>query len=73
MRLAGTTSLVTGAGSGIGLAIARRFAAEGARVIIVDIRGDRAAETARLIQEDGGEAFGIEADVSRADAVTRAV
>lgn len=41
MRLAGQTAIITGAGSGIGLASARLFSAEGARVVAVDIREDR--------------------------------
>lgn len=45
-RLSGKTALVTGAGSGIGRAIGRRFAAEGATVLFTDIDGARAAEAA---------------------------
>lgn len=53
-RLDGKTAIVTGAGSGIGQAIARRFAQCGAKVYLVDIRREQAEETARLIGEDGG-------------------
>ena len=42
MRLEGKTAIVTGAGGGFGEEIARRFAAEGARVVAVDLRGDAA-------------------------------
>lgn len=42
MRLQGKTAIVTGAGSGFGAGIARRFAAEGARVMVADINGDAA-------------------------------
>lgn len=59
--LDGKAALVTGAASGIGLASAQLFAAEGARVALVDRDADGAAEAAREI---GGEAFSISADVT---------
>ena len=69
-RLAGKTAIVTGAGGGFGEGIARLFAAEGARVAILDIRQD-AAE--RVAADLGDEVIAIAADVgSRAD-VERAV
>jgi meso-butanediol dehydrogenase / (S,S)-butanediol dehydrogenase / diacetyl reductase len=67
-RLDGKSALVTGGGSGIGRAICRRFAAEGASVVVVDVVGERAEEVAAEI---GGRA--VQADVTvRAD-VARAV
>lgn len=66
MRLADKTALVTGGGSGIGRETARRFAAEGARVLVADIAGDRAAETAELIGDAGGTALARPMDVTRA-------
>lgn len=59
-RLAGRVALVTGAGSGIGLAIGRRFAAEGASVLFTDLDGDRAADAA-----SGGGGDAIMLDVTR--------
>jgi 3-oxoacyl-[acyl-carrier protein] reductase len=49
MRLAGKTAIVTGAGSGFGAGIARRFAAEGARVMVADINGGAAEAVAAEI------------------------
>ncbi|HET6711402.1 bifunctional aldolase/short-chain dehydrogenase [Amycolatopsis sp.] len=66
--LAGRIALVTGAGSGIGKAIAQRLAAEGACVTIADLNGDAAAEVAAEI---GGTA--VTADVTDAAAVQAAV
>jgi 3-oxoacyl-[acyl-carrier protein] reductase len=65
-RLAGKTAVVTGGGSGIGRAAARRFAAEGARVAVVDLDGD-AAEATRA--ELGDDALALQLDVTDADAV----
>jgi NAD(P)-dependent dehydrogenase (short-subunit alcohol dehydrogenase family) len=64
MRLKGRVAVVTGAGSGIGRAIAKAFTAEGASVVIVDIQGAAAAETAALIEESGGTAVAVTADVA---------
>ena len=68
MRLADRTAVITGTSSGIGRAIARRFAAEGARVLLAD-RTQEPREggqpTLELICEAGGEAIFVETDVSR--------
>ncbi|GAA2417016.1 glucose 1-dehydrogenase [Actinomadura vinacea] len=69
MRFAGRAALVTGAGSGIGRACARRLAAEGAAVTATDIDPDTAAETAALIVKDGGTARAATVDVSAEDEV----
>ncbi|MFJ3795378.1 SDR family NAD(P)-dependent oxidoreductase [Streptomyces sp. NPDC090088] len=64
-RFSGRTALVTGGGSGIGRAVALAFAAEGARVVVAGRRPEPLKETVALIEERGGEALAVPADVSR--------
>jgi 3-oxoacyl-[acyl-carrier protein] reductase len=68
-RLEGRRAVVSGAGSGIGRACALRLAAEGAIVMVSDLRGHLAQETARLITDHGGTAFSSACDVGDEDAV----
>lgn len=71
-RLEGKTAVVTGAGSGIGQAIARRFAAAGAKAYLLDVRREPAEETARMIAEQGGVAPAVvECDVTDGEATRR--
>ena len=65
-RLTNKVALITGAGSGIGLAAAKLFAEEGASVICVDLDESTAAVTATSINSAGGEAMSVRADVSSA-------
>lgn len=66
-------ALVTGAGQGIGAAIARRLADEGARVLVTDRDGARAGRAADDIRTAGGEAEGLACDVGDRQAVEAAV
>jgi NAD(P)-dependent dehydrogenase (short-subunit alcohol dehydrogenase family) len=63
-RLDKRVAIVTGGARGLGEAIARAYAAEGARVFIVDRDGERAAATAHSIAETGSEVVGLAGDVS---------
>jgi NAD(P)-dependent dehydrogenase (short-subunit alcohol dehydrogenase family) len=72
-RFTGKTAFVTGAGAGIGRATALAFAAEGASVAVAGIPGTDVAETARLIEEDGGRALALTCDVTREDEVRSAL
>jgi NAD(P)-dependent dehydrogenase (short-subunit alcohol dehydrogenase family) len=65
MLLANKSAVVTGAGAGVGLASALRFAEEGARVICADISLERVKDAVRQIEAAGGTAIACEADVSK--------
>ncbi len=68
MDLRDKIAIVTGAGGGFGEGIAKRFVRDGARVAVVDLRGDAAERVAR---ECGDRAFAIAADVGNGDDVAR--
>ncbi|MRG60040.1 SDR family oxidoreductase [Agromyces sp. CFH 90414] len=67
------TAIVTGGARGIGAATARRLAADGHAVAVVDLLEEHAAETVASITDEGGRALAIGADVSDADVVAAAV
>lgn len=72
-RLAGQTAVITGAGRGIGAAIARRFASEGAAVGILEIDGDAGESVAASLRSSGAQAIALSADVADADAMKTAI
>lgn len=72
-KLEGRTALITGGGGEIASAIARRFAEEGANVVVGDVRLESAQATAREIEEHGGHAVAVLLDVSDPHSCEQAV
>ena len=68
-QLSGKVTLVTGGGSGIGKATSLAFAREEAKVVVADLNVSGGEETVRLIQDTGGEATFVQADVAQAGPV----
>lgn len=73
MQLAGKVALITGAGSGIGQATALLFAKEGAKIAALEKSADDVKETVEKIKAAGGEVLAVEADVSQADQMQKAI
>ena len=73
MRLKDRVAIISGAGSGNGRGIALRFAEEGARVVAADLELGAAEETVGLVEDAGGEAIAVRADVSRREQVAAMV
>jgi NAD(P)-dependent dehydrogenase (short-subunit alcohol dehydrogenase family) len=62
--LEGKSTIVTGAGSGVGRASALRFAQEGAKVVVADVNAENAKETVRRVESAGGAAVAVRVDVA---------
>jgi len=73
MRLVDKVSIITGSGSGIGHATARKFAREGAKVAVCDIIEEAARDVAREITDAGGEALAFRIDVTDKESIARMV
>ena len=69
MKLDQRVAVITGAGSGIGQAMARLFAREGARILAADINGAAAEATTAAVTEGGGTCRACTVDVSRPEQV----
>ena len=72
-RLKDKVAFITGAGAGIGRASAKMFAAEGAKVVIVEKNGDTATAAAEEIRKLGGQALAAETDITQENSVRAAV
>jgi NAD(P)-dependent dehydrogenase (short-subunit alcohol dehydrogenase family) len=72
-RLSGKVAVVTGAGQGIGEAIARQFASEGARVCVAELNPATGEAVANSLVEQGHEAMGVVTDVADPESVERAI
>jgi len=72
-QLSNKVALVTGSGRGLGRACAQIFAREGAKVVVVDLDPRNGEETVGMIEQAGGEAIFVEADIARSSDVQRMV
>jgi NAD(P)-dependent dehydrogenase (short-subunit alcohol dehydrogenase family) len=72
-ELDGRVAIITGAGSGLGRAVAQRMTREGAHVVVADINGDSASRAVTEIEAAGGSAMAATVDVSAEDDIRRLV
>lgn len=71
--LDGKVAFITGSASGIGLEIAKKFAQEGAKVVISDMNAEKCQETANSLKEQGFDALSAPCDVTDEDAYKQAI
>jgi NAD(P)-dependent dehydrogenase (short-subunit alcohol dehydrogenase family) len=72
-KLTNQVAIITGAAQGMGAAIAKRFAQEGAKGVVTDINGEKAEQVAAQINADGNRAVAIKADVTKENEVAQLV
>ncbi|WP_449278528.1 SDR family NAD(P)-dependent oxidoreductase [Leucobacter sp. GX24907] len=72
-RFIGKVAVITGAAHGIGLAIARRYSAEGASVVLSDLNGEAAEQAADQINADGGTAYAVTCDVKSSEQISHLI
>lgn len=72
-KLEGRVTIVTGGSGGIGNEISLRFASEGAKVVIADLKNDKAMEVVSKIKADSGEAIFVETNVTNTESVKKMV
>jgi NAD(P)-dependent dehydrogenase (short-subunit alcohol dehydrogenase family) len=73
MRFKDKIVIVTGGGSGMGLAASKLFSSEGATVVIVDIKAETAQSAAKAVETAGGKAFAVQGDVADKDMAQQTV
>lgn len=73
MRLNDKIAVITGAGKGIGAAVAKRFAGEGAKVVLLDREESHASQVAAAIKAEGGEAIAYQLDVTDRAAIGKVI
>lgn len=73
MKLQGKTAIVTGAAAGMGEAIAKKFASEGAKVVATDINGELLDQVINAIVENGGEAIGLVSNIGKQEDIDEMV
>lgn len=73
MKLQGKTVIVTGAAAGMGEAIAKKFAEEGAKVVATDINKELLDQVVKAITENGGEAIGLVSNIAKQEDIDKMV